>query len=123
MKGKGRKLIAGLYALLMVGIITGCADTEPTVPPKESQSSSQDSGFMLTGPGTYDSADTAIVTRIDKEDQTITFFNTAVSKRYTLSYDGATAYSDKYGEALSLAQIKEGDVVDVTFLTSARVYP
>lgn len=121
MKGKERKLIVGLYALLMVGIICGCTDREPSVPAKESQSSSsQDSGFMLTGPGTYDSADTAIVTRIDKEDQTITFFNTVVSKRYTLSYDGATAYSDKYGEALSLAQIKEGDVVDVTFLKSKK---
>lgn len=121
MKGKGRKLILGLYALLIVGTMCGCSNNTPSDPIKESQSSSsQDSGFMLTGPGTYDSADTAIVTRIDKEDQTITFFNTVVSKRYTLSYDGATAYSDKYGEALSLAQIKEGDVVDVTFLKSKK---
>lgn len=121
MRGKGQKLLIGLFALLIVGVVGGCGSKMPGNPVKESQvESSKDSGFMLTGPGTYDSADTAIVTRIDKEDQTITLYNTTVSKKYTLSYDGATAYSDKYGEALSLAQIKEGDIVDITFLRSKK---
>lgn len=121
MRAKVQKVIIGLFTLCLIGAISGCVSKMPTEPVKESEETGKsDTGFLLTGPGTYDSADTAIVTRIDKEDQTITFFNTTVSKRYTLTYDGATAYSDKYGEALSLAQIKEGDIVDITFLKSKK---
>lgn len=121
MEAKKRKINIGFVLLFVLILTRGCARVEDVNPPSASQDSSkQDTGFLLTGPGTYDSADTAIVTRIDKQDMTITFFNTLVSKKYTLNYDGATSYSDKYGEAMSLAQIREGDIVDITFLKSKK---
>lgn len=77
-------------------------------------------GFIPAGPGSYDSADTAVITKIDEYEDTITFLNMTVGKRYTLSYDGTTVITDKYGQGLSMAQMREGDVVDVTFLRSKK---
>lgn len=79
-----------------------------------------DTGFELTGPDSYDSADTPIVVDIDEDDQTVTFLNLELGKEYTLSMDGTTHLYDKYGESISLNQIHKGDIVDVTFLKSKK---
>lgn len=121
MTAKKQKINFIWILLLMVAFASGCKESQnPNYAEQSQESSREDTGFLLTGPGTYDSADTAVVTRINKNEQTITFFNTLVSKKYTLNYDGATSYSDKYGEAMSLAQIEEGDIVDITFLKSKK---
>ena len=79
-----------------------------------------DTGFVLTGPDSFDSADTPIVVDINKDDNTVTFLNLDISRRYTLSMDGTTMLYDKYGESISLDQIQIGDIVDVTFLKSKK---
>ncbi len=99
---------------VMVGALCACdSDVAPSV-------SSQDTGFMAALPGNYDSMDTAVVVKKDTENSTIQFMTLAIGKYYTLSYDGATTFADKYGNALSLAQVREGDVVDVTFMRSRK---
>lgn len=70
--------------------------------------------------GDYDSADTAVVVKVNKGENQITFYNLTVDKNYTLTYDGITSFTDKFGEALSRDQIKEGDIVDVTFMKSTK---
>lgn len=79
-----------------------------------------DTGFILTGPDSYDSADTPVVVDIDKDDNTVTFLNLEVSRKYTLSLDGTTQLYDKYGESISLNQVKKGDIVDIKFLKSKK---
>ncbi len=79
-----------------------------------------DTGFVLTGPDSYDSADTPIVVDIDKDDNTVTFLNLEIGRRYTLSMDGTTKLYDKYGETISLNQVNKGDIVDITFLKSKK---
>lgn len=79
-----------------------------------------DTGFVLTGPESFDSADTAIVMEKNTTDGTVTFWNLHVGRSYTLSYDGTTRFSDKYGESLSLEQVAPGDIVEVTFLKSKK---
>ena len=79
-----------------------------------------DTGFILTGPESYDSADTPVVVDIDEEKDTITFLNLDIGRRYTLSMDGTTKLSDKYGDSISLKQLQKGDIVDVTFLKSKK---
>lgn len=79
-----------------------------------------DTGFVLTGPDSYDSADTPILVDIDNDDNTVTFLNLDIGRRYTLSLDGTTKLYDKYGESISLEQIKKGDIVDVKFLKSKK---
>lgn len=79
-----------------------------------------DTGFILTGPDSYDSADTPVIVDINEDDNTVTFLNLELGRKYTLSMDGTTKLYDKYGESISLGQIKEGDIVDVKFLKSKK---
>ena len=79
-----------------------------------------DTGFVLTGPGSYDSADTAILTEKNKKENKLTFLNLNRGRYYTLEMDGTTQLSDKYGESISLDQIFAGDIVDITFLKSTK---
>ena len=87
------------------------------------QSSSEErseTGFVLTGPDSYDSADTAILVSRDKKENTATFLNLDLGRRYTLSIDGTTRFYDKFGEGISFDQVQLGDIVDVTFLRSKK---
>ncbi len=79
-----------------------------------------DTGFVLTGPDSYDSADTAVLVEKDKQEGSATFLNLNRDRYYTLSMDGTTHLYDKYGESVSLDQIQAGDIVDVTFLKSTK---
>lgn len=79
-----------------------------------------DTGFVLTRPESYDSADTAILVEKNNSDNTVTFLNLELGKRYTLSIDGTTGFYDKFGEGISLNQIAMGDIVDITFLKSKK---
>lgn len=79
-----------------------------------------DTGFVLTGPDSFDSADTPVIVEINEDDKTVTFLNLEIGRRYTLSFDGTTKLYDKYGETVSLNQIQIGDVVDITFLKSKK---
>lgn len=79
-----------------------------------------DTGFVVTGSDSYDSADTAILVGRDGEKGTATFLNLDLGKKYTLSIDGTTGFYDKYGESISFEQVKTGDIVDVTFLKSKK---
>lgn len=79
-----------------------------------------DTGFVVTGPDSYDSADTAVLVGKNEEKGEVTFLNLDLSRRYTLSMDGTTRLYDKYGSAVSIGQIQVGDIVDVTFLKSKK---
>lgn len=79
-----------------------------------------DTGFIVTGPDHYDSADTTVLVEKNEDDKSVTFLNLELGKRYTLSIDGTTKLYDKYGESISLDQIQKGDVVDITFLKSKK---
>lgn len=79
-----------------------------------------DTGFIVTGPDSYDSADTPIVVEKNEDDNTVTFLNLDIGRRYTLSVDGTTKLYDKHGESISLSQIAVGDIVDITFLKSKK---
>lgn len=79
-----------------------------------------DTGFVVTNSSSYDSADTALLVDMDKDEKTVTFLNLTVGKRYTLNMDGTTKLTDKYGESLSFDQFTRGDIVDITFLKDKK---
>ena len=124
MEKYGRKkinFITALAGMLLLALFAGCGSDSTgneTVPTE--QAGSPGTGYVLTGPGSYDSADTAVVVKINTAEQKITFLNLQVNKNYTLTYDGTTVFSDRYGQPLSLGQVNEGDIVDVTFLKSKK---
>ena len=108
--GCGKQSTAGTNA-------SGQAPTETVV---ESQAERVDTGFVVTDPDSYDSADTAILVDKDSVDNTVTLLNLDLGKRYTLSLDGTSRFADRYGKAISFEQLQEGDIVDVTFLKSKK---
>ena len=79
-----------------------------------------DTGFVLTGPESFDSADTAVLVDRDDKENTLTFLNLDLGRRYTLFINGTTRLYDKYGQSLSLEQFRKGDIVDITFLKSEK---
>lgn len=113
-----KKKIVGIC--LLCTLLSGCASDkgisfDMLTPGNTEETESADTGFKAMGPGVYDSADTAVVKEIRQEEQKITFFNLVVNRNYTLNFDGTTIIYDKYGGSLSAAQLKPGDIVDVTF--------
>lgn len=119
-KGLNKKILT-VMLFLTASLFAGCGAVKPGGSTAESEAvQGGDTGFILTGPGSYDSADTAVIVDINRIEKTITFLNLTVSKNYTLEYDGTTIFSDKYGQAMSLEQIREGDIADVTFLKSKK---
>ena len=110
-------LILSVVLLIGVCLLEPKGDQETSV---ESSSSTVQQLLENGKPGTYDSADTAVLLAIDQEEKTLTFLNLEVEKKYTLTMDGATKLYDKYGDTLSLSQIRPGDVVDITFLKDTK---
>lgn len=95
--------------------------SEPAVSGSEEETQTRvDTGFVVTTPDSYDSADTPILISKDLNENTVTFLNLDLGKKYTLSFDGTTKFYNKYGESIALDQIDVGDIVDVTFLKSRK---
>ncbi len=63
----------------------------------------------------YTSSGTAIIEGMDAEEQTITVHLLDRNESRTLSYSGSTLIWDKYGSAITMAQLKAGDIADITY--------
>ncbi|MBR3516439.1 MAG: PEGA domain-containing protein [Lachnospiraceae bacterium] len=109
----GRRGVKAACLLCMVCALTSCGPKTPVQQP-------QQTGFLPALPGNYDSMDTAVLVAKDTDNGKLTFLNLELGKYYTLNYDGATTYADRYDQALSLAQVTEGSVVDVTFMREQK---
>ena len=121
-KGKPILVAVSVLSILTMGMIaTGfLAGSGSKGMAYESDYEKFDSGFVIAQPGSYDSADTAVIRELDMEQRKITFMNIETGKYYTLDYDGATLIADKYGNGMSMSQMHDGDIVDVTFLRSRK---
>ena len=117
------RFIAGIVTIFLICFLSACSNSFGKNTGKETDASSSeraDTGFVVPGPESYDSADTAILMGRNEKEGTVTFLNLELGKQYTLSVDGTTRFYDKYGESISLDQAKPGDIVDVTFLKSKK---
>lgn len=124
-RGKNRtgNLVAFAAAILTMALAVGYSvlprESRPSGDPEPSPERG-DTGFILTGPESFDSADTAILVDRDAKENTLTFLNLELGRRYTLSMDGTTRMYDKYGQSMSVEQFAVGDIVDITFLKSKK---
>ena len=118
-----RRIVVLLLSLIMCTALAGCSFTgKKTVSASDSATSAElQAAFEAPRPGEYDSADTCIVTTVSKVNGTISFYNYELQKYYTLTYDTVTTYADKYGSAISLDQVKEGFLFNITFLKSKKL--
>lgn len=115
-----RRIFLLIMTMLSLGgcgfFAAGNSDGESSAPGTERI----DTGFVVAGPESYDSADTAILVDRNDEENTLTFLNLDLGRRYTPSVDGTSRLYDKYGEAVSIDQVGKGDIVDITFLKSKK---
>ena len=117
------KPVIGLWAIMTCVSLSACASStagKQQSPIIDESAEVINTGFILTGPESYDSADTAVVVNIDAKNNTITFLNLDLGRNYTLSVDGTSKLLDKYGEGISMDQLKKGDIVEVFFLKSKK---
>ena len=118
---KKPKKILYLLLLGLTLLCCGCGREQttsvptPTPIPKEEGKTE-----IVYRPGSYDSLDTAVIVAKNEEEKTITLLSTAVGKKYTLQVEGTSTLYDKHGSAVSLGQMKEGDIVEVTFLKDIK---
>ncbi|MBO5292807.1 MAG: PEGA domain-containing protein [Lachnospiraceae bacterium] len=127
-KGCRRLMVSACFLFLSCGgWLNGCSAALPqkksadaaAVATKQ-QDTPADTGFIPEQTGSYDSADTAVVVSKDEKENKITLFNIPTGRNYTLTYDGTTRISDKYGKEMSMAQVNAGDITDVTFLKNKK---
>ena len=108
-----------LPLILSLALLLGCGPFVPTPPPAPVQDAVYvPASYSLVG--MFDSMDTAIVEAVDAEDGSISLINMDLGKSYTLEYGDSTAITDKYGAAMSMAQIQPGEIVDVCFMKSDK---
>ncbi|MCR5716974.1 MAG: PEGA domain-containing protein [Lachnospiraceae bacterium] len=105
-------ILSGLIAMLL----SGCSLTQT----QSDTSQAELTGPIMDEPGTYDSADTAIITAIDQTAKTITLYNPEHDKSYTLTYSGISCFYDKYGNGISSTQLQAGEIVDLTFYKAGK---
>lgn len=100
--------------ILLLGLLclTACG--------KQETAEEKDTGFVPAVTGVFDSADTAVVAKIDMDEKTVTLKNMDKKRQYTLSYDGTTFFYDKYGKVISITQLQKGEIVDVTFFREKK---
>lgn len=108
-----RRIGKGILIGALVCLLGGCSFLDPGGIQETTQA--VHTGVVKVTPGMYDSEDTAIVVKKNKEDSTIQFQNLATGKRYTLSFDGATQVLDKYEQSISLEQVEPGSIVTARF--------
>ncbi len=112
-----RRGLIAVICLLMTALIACGSSASPGAFNK-----SNDTGFIVTKAGMYDSADmNALIVDKNTAGKTITFYNREVNKKYTLNYDGTSKVYDKYGTAMSMEQVEVGTIVDITFLKTKRL--
>ncbi len=110
-----KKRIRLLSVILILSFtMVSCAESAPVNAPIT------DTGFIPAKAGMYDCADTAVVVTKDTKEKLVTLYNLVMERNYTLHFDGTSKISDKYGSSMSMEQIKEGDIVDITFLKSKK---
>lgn len=119
-KNTGFGTVCRTLFLLFTGCcICGCA-LQGSADRKNTPETENEKSYQIVLPGTYDSKDTSVLLSKNEEESTLTFFNLTKRKNYTLSYDGTTAFYDKYQSSLALSQVQEGSIVDVTFLRNSK---
>lgn len=111
-RDKIQKIIKPLLCGLCL-ILTGCSAA--SMAHESTFESSYENAEQEEPVNIYTSAASGVIKSVDAQEQTISVYLLDRNENRTLSYDGATLIQDKYGSAMSMAQLKAGDVADFTY--------
>lgn len=110
--------LKGIFWIGLVLFACGCTNVSDIS--KEPVEVAVESEETLKGVNIYDSEDTAIFLYCDEENKLAHFQNASTGKRYTLGYTTATSVLDKYGQHISMSQIKTGTMSLVRFYKETK---
>ncbi|MCQ2522438.1 MAG: DUF1565 domain-containing protein [Lachnospiraceae bacterium] len=119
MKRPAWPMVFTILFWLVENLLTGCS--APSTSQAQSEPETRyETGFMMATPGNYDSADYAVLTKVDLVNGTMQFENMATGLFYTLDYDGATSYEDAHGVGMAAAQLSPGMITYITFMKTQK---
>lgn len=111
-RNKIQKMIKPLLCGLCL-ILTGCSAA--SMAHESTFESAYENGEQEEPVNIFTSAASVVIKSVNAQEQTISVYLIERKENRTLSYDGATMIQDKYGSAMSMAQLKAGDVADLTY--------
>lgn len=94
-------------------ILTGCGAA--SLAQESTFESAYENGGEEEPVNIYTSSASVIVASIHEEEQSLSLFGIDGNEAMDLSYDGATVIQDKYGSPMSIAQLREGDIAEITY--------
>lgn len=94
-------------------ILTGCSAA--SLAHESTFASSYENGEEEEAVDIYTSDASVIIEGTNEEEQTITVHLVNRNESRTLNYSGATLICDKYGSAITMAQLKAGDIADISY--------
>lgn len=111
-KDKIQRIIKPVLCVLCL-ILTGCSAASLA------QESTFESAYENDGQeepvNIYTSAAPVVVESFNEEEYTVVMHLIDRNEDRTFSYNGATIIQDKYGSAMSMAQLRAGDIADITY--------
>ena len=94
-------------------ILTGCGAA--SLAQESTFESAYENGSEEENINIFTSSACVVVASICEEDQALSLFNIDGKEAMVLSYDGATLIQDKYKSPMSIAQLQEGDIAEITY--------
>lgn len=94
-------------------VLTGCGAA--SLAQESTFESAYENGAEEEPVNIYTSSASVIVASIHEDAQSLSLFGIEGKEAMDLSYDGTTIIQDKYGSPMSIAQLKEGDIAEITY--------
>lgn len=94
-------------------VLTGCGAA--SLAQESTFESAYENGEEEEPVNIYTSSASVIVASIHEDEQYLSLFGLEGKTSMDLSYDGATIIQDKYGSPMSIAQLREGDIAEITY--------
>lgn len=112
LKDKIQKIIKPVLCGVCL-VLTGCSAA--SMAQESSFESAYENGVEEEKVNIYTSTASVIIRSVNEEDQKISMYLINRNENRDIGYNGATVIQDKYENAMSIAQLKPGDIAEITY--------
>ena len=112
LKDKIQKIIKSVLCGVCL-VLTGCSAA--SMAQESSFESAYENGVEEEKVNIYTSTASVIIRSVNEEDQKISMYLINRNENRDIGYNGATVIQDKYENAMSIAQLKPGDIAEITY--------
>lgn len=112
LKDKIQKIIKPVLCTVCL-VLTGCSAA--SMAQESTFESAYENGVEEEKVNIYTSTASVIIRSVNEEDQKISMYLINRNENRDMGYNGATVVQDKYENAMSIAQLKPGDIAEITY--------